>query len=507
MTSGALAKCIGIETEYGIFQTGTAQQSQAVASSMLLRAYASHTSAVRGGVVWDYADETPTRDARLESPRPDWSQVIETAVVNSVLTNGARLYVDHAHPEYSTPEVTTALDAVRYDVAGEVVAADAMVAVREWLPDDQEIVLHKNNSDGKGNSYGTHENYFMRRDVAFTEIVRGITPFLVARQLVVGAGKLGWELPGAPFRNDRFQVSARADFFEEEVGLETTVKRPIVNTRDEPHADPQRFRRLHVIIGDANMSQWATWLKVGATSLVLCAIETGLTRQVVSLRDPVGALRTLSRDPDLGAIVELSDGRTVRGLELLEVYFDVAHTYVEHFGADAVGGTDAANELLSEWRLALDQLAVDPLLTRDRVEWVAKRRLLDAYCDRNQLGYASPEAHALMLQFCDLRPGKGLAGRVGLRTLVSEPDARACVATPPPDTRAYFRGQAVGRFGADVEAANWDSLVLRRSDGRRLRVPMTDPTRGTRELVGPLFDEARNVDELIERLANSSVRS
>ena len=199
---------------------------------------------------------------------------VETHLVNAVLTNGARYYVDHAHPEYSTPECANALDVILYDKAGELILARSMAAAARMLPPGQSIVVLKNNSDGKGNSYGSHENYLMDRSVPFARIVTHVMPHFVSRQIYTGAGKVGIEASSQPAVEEiHFQLTQRADFFEEEVGLETTLKRPIVNTRDEPHCDAQKYRRLHVIVGDANLSEVANFLKVGTTALVLSMIE------------------------------------------------------------------------------------------------------------------------------------------------------------------------------------------------------------------------------------------
>src|SRR5438105_9750277 len=214
---------------------------------------------------------------------------VETHRVNAVLTNGARYYVDHAHPEFSTPECADALQCVLYDKAGERILARSMVAAGNVLPPDQSVVIYKNNSDRKGNSYGTHENYLMDRATPFGRIVQHLLPFFVTRQVFTGAGKVGSEVASAS--DVTFQLSQRADFFEEEVGLETTLKRPIVNTRDEPHADAQKYRRLHVIIGDANLSEVTTFLKLGTTALVLCMIEDEFLPRQFEFAAPVQALR------------------------------------------------------------------------------------------------------------------------------------------------------------------------------------------------------------------------
>ncbi|HEY5024457.1 MAG TPA: proteasome accessory factor PafA2 family protein, partial [Acidimicrobiales bacterium] len=240
-----VAKVCGIETEYGIHHVG-GDGNPVASSSLLVNAYVSDLA--RAG--WDFEDESPGNDARGFAREGSMPPEIETHLVNAVLTNGARYYVDHAHPEFSTPECADPLECVLYDRAGEEVLRRSMAAVRRTLPEGQSIVVYKNNSDGKGNSYGTHENYLMDRAVPFARIAHLITPHFVTRQIFAGAGKVGSETAGNAGRDITFQISQRAEFFEEEIGLETTLKRPIVNTRDEPHADPQRYRRLHVIVGD-----------------------------------------------------------------------------------------------------------------------------------------------------------------------------------------------------------------------------------------------------------------
>ena len=230
--------------------------------------------------------------------------------MNAVLTNGARYYVDHAHPEYSTPECADPLEVTLFDKAGERILARSMDAARRLLPAGQEIVVYKNNSDGKGNSYGCHENYLVDRNVPFASLVRNLIPWFVTRQVFTGAGKVGSE-NGADACD--YQISQRADFFEEEVGLETTLKRPIVNTRDEPHADPQKYRRLHVIVGDANLCEVATFLKVGTTAIVLAMIEDGFIDKDLSISSPVAAIKPVSHDPTLQATV---DSRVARALHV-----------------------------------------------------------------------------------------------------------------------------------------------------------------------------------------------
>ena len=256
----AIPKVCGIETEYGI-QVVHGDPNPIAASSVLINAYAHDVARQQTG--WDFEDEAPGNDARGFAREGSMPPQVETHLVNTVLTNGARYYVDHAHPEFSTPECRDALECLRYDRAGELILIRSMEAADLSAHDGSRLVIYKNNSDGKGNSYGAHENYLMDRAAPFTRIVAGVTPHFVTRQIFAGAGKVGAETATHDGGTVDFQLSQRAEFFEEQVGLETTLKRPIVNTRDEPHADPHRYRRLHVIVGDANLAEVATFLKVG----------------------------------------------------------------------------------------------------------------------------------------------------------------------------------------------------------------------------------------------------
>ena len=318
----ALRKIVGVETEFGIIVRGAGESNPIAASSVLINAYVHEQAragvAPRGNpkVGWDFEDEHPDIDARGFTAEGSLAPEVETHLVNAVLTNGARYYVDHAHPELSTPECADPRSVVVFDKAAEIILQRSMRAARDLLPDEQEIVVYKNNSDRKGNSYGCHENYLMDRQVPFSRIVTHVMPHFISRQVFTGAGKVGTEVAGLTSDDVPFQLTQRADFFEEEVGLETTLKRPIVNTRDEPHADAQRYRRLHVIVGDANLSEIATFLKVGTTALVLSMVEDEFLPRDLTLAAPVATLRRVSHDLSLRQPLELADGTTMTAVEM-----------------------------------------------------------------------------------------------------------------------------------------------------------------------------------------------
>jgi len=501
----AIPKVCGIETEYGIMVRG-ADNNPVLASSLLINAYLATVSragadaaAVAHRAGWDYDDERPGRDARGYSLDDMFAPDIESHLVNAVLTNGARYYVDHAHPEISTPECRDALEVVRFDRAAEAIIAASMEAARTLLPAGAEVLCHKNNSDGKGNSYGCHENYLLARDVPFGRLVAQITPHFVTRQVVVGAGKVGCELPGVGVEQVPYQLSQRADFFEEEVGLETTLKRPIVNTRDEPHCDATKYRRLHVIVGDANMSETATLVKVGATAIILAMIEDDVLGDEWLLANPVGAIRQVSHDPTLQRTILLRSGRRATALEVQWGLFEQAQRYAASHGLEPVG-TAVGEQVLERWETILTGLERDPAEVAHLVDWVAKRRVVDGFAERHDLRAGDARLKALDLQYHDMRPDKCLARRVGLATVVAEPDVEQAMTEPPDTTRAYFRGRCLAKWPDDIVAANWDSLVFDVGRDPLRRVPMMEPLRGTRHHVARLIDASTSAADLLARL-------
>ena len=501
----AIDKIVGVETEYGIIVRGTPESNPIAASSVLINAYVNElagteaTAAARVG--WDFEDASPGNDARGLPPEGTMAPEVETHLVNVVLTNGARYYVDHAHPELSTPECGDARAIVRFDRSAELILQRSMDAARRLLPPGQEIVVYKNNSDGKGNSYGTHENYLMDRAVPFPRIVQHITPHFITRQIFCGAGKVGSEAPGLTTKEVPFQLSQRADFFEEEVGLETTLKRPIVNTRDEPHADAQRYRRLHVIIGDANLSEVATFLKVGTTAIVLAMIEDDALPRDLRFARPVPTLRQVSYDLTLSKAFELEDGSTITALDVQWELLDRARKYAESEGL-AVVGEDVGAEVLRRWEEVLTGLETDPMSLAGRLDWVAKYRLLNAYRERDGMDWNDARLAAMDLQYHDLRPEKSLFTRLDMERIIDDDEIESGVTEPPEDTRAFFRGTCLAKFADAIVAANWDSMVFDVGTDPLRRVPMMEPGRGSKAHVGTLLAESKTAAELLDRLGS-----
>ncbi len=503
-------RVMGIETEYGVSIQGQPASGAMVASGQVVNGYASGMApgpARSRRPRWDFEEENPLRDARGFEVSAGGSDHLagepedDLGLANVILTNGARLYVDHAHPEYSSPEVTNPRDAVLWDKAGErvmAIAAQRALAV----PGTPQILLYKNNTDGKGASYGTHENYLMARRTPFADIVRHLTPFFVSRQVVTGAGRVG---RGQDGRGEGYQLSQRADFFEVEVGLETTLKRPIINTRDEPHADPEKYRRLHVILGDANLSEISTYLKVGTTALVLAMIEDRwLTDNGIDLTvdGPVAALRAVSHDPSLRHLVTLRDGRRMTAVELQMAYLEQARKHVEdRLGADADPQTV---DVLVRWESVLDRLAEDPRQLAGELDWVAKLSLLDGFRERESLGWDAAKLHLVDLQYSDVRPEKGLYHRLvargAMQTLLDPQQVEQAVDRPPQDTRAYFRGECLARYPGQVAAASWDSVIFDVGRDSLQRVPTLEPLRGTRAHVGALLDSSATAVDLVASL-------
>jgi proteasome accessory factor A len=393
--------------------------------------------------------------------------------------------------------VSNARDLVIFEKAGERLFDQCRAAANGKLPPPQQLLIYKNNSDGKGNSYGYHENYLMARSVPFDRLVEGLTPFLVSRIVISGAGKVGAENGTEPCD---YQISQRADFFETLIGLDTMAKRPIINTRDEPHADEEKYRRLHVIVGDSNMSELTTYLKVGTTAIVLAMVEDGFIRKDLALEDPVRAIKEISHDTTCRRKVRLKRGKEFSAIELQREYLELALEY--YATAEA---SPQVSDLLERWQAVLDRLSEDPMLCARELDWVIKKELIHSYMARKGIGFDDQRISMLDLQYHDLRLDKGLYYKLEregvVERLVTDAEILEAMANPPADTRAYFRGMCLKKFPDHIYGASWSSVLLDTGEATVKKIPMSEPGRGTRKLVGEVLERSDTVAELLERLA------
>jgi proteasome accessory factor A len=317
---------------------------------------------------------------------------------------------------------------------------------------------------------------------------------------VCGSGRVGIGQDG---RNDGFQVSQRADFFEVEVGLETTLKRPIINTRDEPHAVAEKYRRLHVIIGDANLAEISTYLKLGTTSLVLAMIEDSFLSVDLVVDRPVATLHAVSHDPSLKQLVTLRTGRKLTAVQLQMEYAEQARKYVEdRFGSDV---DPITADVLERWESVLSRLETDPMSLARELDWVAKLQILEGYRSRDGLDWSSPRLQAVDLQYSDVRPDKGLFNKLQasgrFERIVTDEEVKRAILSPPEDTRAYFRGRCLELYPDEVAAASWDSVIFDLPGRESLqRVPTLEPLRGTKEHVGDLFERCKTAEDLVRTI-------
>lgn len=525
-----VSRVMGAETEYGVISPDRPQSNPTLLSAQVVNTYdilfhqqLSVERSTHGSAEWEYDSESPLhdsfgqvmseseahpsqlthqqnvltsehiaaealRESGMYAERLNWDAV----TMNSVLPNGARLYVDHAHPEYSSPEVNSPQEAVLWDAAGDYVAAQTVAHIAEHAVelDVPMINLYKNNTDSKGQSYGSHENYLLSRETPFTDVVRGLLPFFATRSIMIGAGRVGigvtGEVPG-------FQISQRADFFEREVGLETTLRRPLVNTRDEPHADHERYRRLHVIPGDANFSHFSNLLKFGTASLVLHLIEQGSCPEI-SLADPVMAMHRVSHDLSLSEELPLSDGGTMTALEIQWAYLRAAQDSEQNPDANTL-------QVLSLWEETLDALENDLFSLADRLDWVAKYQLFSQYVAKG-LSWDHPKLAALDLQYADVRPEKGLYHKLvqlgRMKTLFSEEQIADAAAHPPRSTRAYLRGKMVQRWPQSLLSISWDTIVCRDPlETQVLKLIMPEPLGMNAQQVHDLLEKSKHAADVV----------
>jgi proteasome accessory factor A len=381
---------------------------------------------------------------------------------NAFLCNGARFYQDTGcHPEYSTPECDRLHDLVVHDKAGERLLEACLPMAEKRLREEGlvgDIYIFKNNTDSMGNTYGCHENYLMKRDLDFWKVTEQIIPFFVTRQVYAGAGKV-LKVSG----RTHYFLSQRAQHIHEKTSSSTTSSRSIINTRDEPHADAEKYRRLHIIVGDSNMSEFSTYLKVGATALVLSMIEAGYTVKGIELEDPVKAIRDISRDPQLKKRVRLEDGRELTALEIQMAYLERAQAYVAAMGSSA---DDTTKDLVEYWGSVLERLAVNPMQLSTELDWVIKKNLMESFIDRKKCGWDDPRVALMDLQYHDVKRDRGLyylLERQGIVDRVAtEQEIQHAMSAPPQTTRAKVRGDFI-KFAKDKNRSytvDWTYLKL-----------------------------------------------
>ena len=451
---------LGMETEYGIIREDMENSDPVEESMKLLQAC--ERKSVSGK--WAYSQENSHLDMRgfkVSSLAQDEEEDAFCAEdrkrpysyldmkCDRVLTNGARFYNDHTHPEYSTPECRSVLSLVAHDVAGERIVAEC-VAIRNQELGGKSLQLFKNNTDYSGHSYGTHDNYLIPRETPFEDLVNGLAPFLVTRQLYAGAGKVGSESVG-DFQG--LQLAQRSDFIETVLSIETMTNRPLINTRDEPHAVSSLYRRLHLILGDANMSAYATALKVGSTSLVLNLIASGEKFPALELADPVADVSKVSLDKT--APLHRKSNGTVTALEIQEAYLEAAEK--------AFAGKDKEWDwILKEWKKTLDELRHCPEKLSDRIDWAIKEKLFTEFMQSEGIGWEDPVLKSLDLEYHNLDPDRGLYRGLeqegDVYSLLSEEEIVRAVESPPIGTRAQIRGQAVAQAAENIKRIHWTGV-------------------------------------------------
>ncbi len=491
-----MQRVLGTETEFGV-ASSDADAIDPVSLSIQMIGHYSKIPAPQA--LWDYENENPLVDARgfevdgeRERPGPDYNRSL-----NKPLQNGARLYVDGAHPEFSTPECTNPRDIVAYERAGERILADCVKNLG-LARGRGSFVAYKNNSDGKGNSYGYHENYLVSRKVPFDRIVQVLIPFLVTRQIYAGAGKVGFE---NQTDSATYQISQRADFFECLVDLNTMIRRPIVNSRDEPHADPAKYRRLHVIVGDVNMAELSTYLKVGTLAIILDMLENGAEFPKIELQDPVRAIKQVSRDLQMNSTLRLFGGQATSAIEVQRRYLKAAMDYYACHDISQI-----TKDVLVRWEEVLEKLEVDPLQLERELDWVAKLQLIRSYMDRKGCGWDDSRVRLMDLQYHDVRTEKGLYFALErsnrIERLVHEAEIVRALEHAPCDTRAYFRGACLKKFPHAIYAASWTSVLFDIGNAKVKRIPLMDPLRGTESLTRELLDQADSAQSLLNRLTS-----
>ena len=405
---------------------------------------------------------------------------------NVFLGNGARLYLDvGSHPEYATPECDSIRELVVHDKAGERILEQLLNSAEQRLGDEGvhgDVYLFKNNTDSAGNSYGCHENYCTTRRDDFSSYAEVLIPFLVSRQIYAGAGKVLQTARGA-----MYCVSQRAEHIWEGVSSATTRSRPIINTRDEPHADAERYRRLHVIVGDSNMSEYTNFLKVGACSLMLRMLEEPqVVLRDMTLENPIRAIREISHDMTCRRRVRLANGREVSALDIQSEYLNRAIRFAEHHELNA-----EEKMALDMWEHCLSAIEDDPLTLDKELDWVIKYKLIEAYRERHDLALSDARVALIDLQYHDVNQKRGLFYRMQRRDMVerivTDAEISDAVETPPQTTRARLRGEFIKRAKEQKRDYTVDWVHLKLNDQAQRTVLCKDPFKAHDERVEKLI--------------------
>lgn len=473
-----MQRLFGIETEYGITLENAEQIDPVKESIELIKSYQQDPFLP----IWDYDGEDPFQDERgfraeqlnnhpddIEEEKKDRERFenqpersFREIKSDRILINGARLYNDHAHPEYSTPECQNLFDLVAHDKAGELILQKCAETRTEEI--DSRVLLYKNNTDFYGHSYGCHDNYLMARDVPFDYLKTCIMPFFVTRQIFAGSGKIGIETEAGLATPGHYQLTQRSDFFHVEASVDTMHKRPIVNTRDEPHADPTAYRRLHGIVGDANMSEYATALKIGTTALVIDLIEKRLIPTTLAIANPIDAIKTISHDQTYRWMLQSADGNIISAIDHQREYLTLAQKHLSHQNGDT-------DWILTEWENTLNTLEDDPMQLTDRIDWVAKKWLLETFVESEDIEWDDPWLQSIDLEYHNINPEEGLFYGLQMKRVVTDEQIITAMHTPPLDTRAYFRGKSLNKFEDSIKTVQWDSITFE-IDGKPVTVNM-----------------------------------
>jgi len=461
---------LGIETEYGIIREDL-ENSDPVDESMKLLKSCSQKSVVGK---WSYSQENSHQDMRgfkVQSLAQDEEEDAFCAEdrkrpysylemkCDRVLSNGARFYNDHTHPEYSTPECSSLFSLVAHDVAGEKIVAES-TKIRNQELGDKSVQIFKNNTDYSGHSYGTHDNYLIPRKIPFDHVVKGLVPFLVTRQLYAGAGKIGSENPNS-IGYKGLQLAQRSDFIEKILSIETMTQRPIINTRDEPHAIRNKYRRLHLIMGDANMSAYATALKVGSTRLVLNLIASGGALPDIELENPVEDVQKVSLEKNRNAKLKKTSGDSITALEIQEIYLEAIEKNFSNQNKEW-------SWIIQEWGKTLKDFKHSPEKLSNRIDWAIKEKLFLEFMESESFSWDDPMLQSLDLEYHNIDPDRGLYRGLEqenhVYSLLTEEEINCAIEFPPVGTRAKIRGDAVNKESEKIKSIHWTGIEFKNGD-------------------------------------------